>query len=68
MLAEVYAQTLVFPADEYGRYYVARDEEHEKPVVEVGMAKGVEDGEQDETCGAGDRPDDGANAINLLPY
>lgn len=68
VLAEVYAQTLVFPADEDGRYYVARDEEHKKPVVEVGMAKGVEDGEQDETCGTGDRPDDGANAVNLLPY
>ena len=66
-LAEVHAQPLVLPADEDGGYNVAGDEEHEEAVVEVRVAEGVEDGEEDEACGAGDGSDDCADAVNLLP-
>ena len=58
VLAEVDAEALVFGANEDGADDVASDEEEEETVVEVGVVEGVEDGEEDETAGAGYGEDD----------
>lgn len=45
VLAMFDSQTLVFPTDEDGGDEVARNEEQEKDVVQLGVSARVEDGE-----------------------
>ena len=49
MFPEMDSQALVFGADEDGRDDVAGYEKEEKAVMETGVVKSVEDGEEDQT-------------------
>ena len=66
MLAVMYSQALILGADEDGANDIACDEEQEEAVVQVGMAQGVEDGQQDQTSGAGDGEQDRQRTQDLL--
>lgn len=59
MLPEVYSQALILGADEDGANDISCNEEQEEAVVQVGVAQGVEDGQQDQTSCAGDGEQDG---------
>lgn len=67
VVAEMYAEPLVLPADEYGGDDVAADEKREEGVVLPRVVRRVEDGEQDESCGAGDGKHDAEPGVELLP-
>lgn len=67
VLAEVDPEPLVLPADEDGAEHVANDEDGQEDVVESVVAESVEDGEQDQTRGAGDGGDERDPAVDFLP-
>ena len=66
MLPIMNPQALVLGADEDGANDISRDEEQEEAVVQIGMAQGVEDGQQDQTGRAGDGEQDRQRTQDLL--
>lgn len=67
------AQALILPADKDGREPVATDKQKQKDVVQLLVAPGVEDGQQDEAGGADEgeqdaQPDEGALAGRLVAH
>jgi hypothetical protein len=67
VLAVPYAEALVLPANEDRGDDVATDEDAQEDVVQFVVVLAVEDGEEDEACGAGDGGDGGAPAVHFLP-
>jgi len=67
VLTEVDAEALVFPTDEDGAYYVAANKDAQEDLVQMGMAKCVEDGEENQTSSTSDSKDDGEDGIEFLP-
>lgn len=67
------AQALILPADKDGREPVATNKQKQKDVVQLLVAPGVEDGQQDEAGGADEgeqdaQPDEGALAGRLVAH
>lgn len=53
------SEALILPADEDGRYQVATHEEQEEAIMELWVAGGIEDGEEDQSRGSSNSEDDG---------
>lgn len=66
VLAVPCSEALVLPADKDCGKDVADDEEEEEDVVQLGVAEGVEDGQQDQAGGADEGEEDGEPAEDLL--
>ena len=68
MLAEVYAQSLILPADEDGAEDVAANKNNKKNIMQATVAEGVENGKENEPGATGNCEDDAEGAVDLLPY
>lgn len=66
MLPIMDSQALVLGADEDGANDISGNEEQEEAVVQMGVAQGVEDGQQDQTGRAGDGEQDRECTQDLL--
>lgn len=67
MLAVVYSQPLVLPANEYGTDDVSDYKDSEEDVVEPVMTPRIEDTQEDETCSTGNSGNKCATGIYFLP-